>query len=67
LFHALSNSKYSFQTYNFPKTNQAGMDAFYKWLKWTHRQVKNNDFMDSFAKLEEKTQEKKHVRKFAKY
>jgi hypothetical protein len=50
--YTLLKSKYSYQTYDYPKTYQAGKDAVYKWLKWTYKQIRNNDFMDSLVKLE---------------
>jgi hypothetical protein len=57
IFHislqTLSKSKYSYQTYDYPKTHQTGKDTVYKWLKCTCKQIRNNDFMDSRVKLEE--------------
>jgi hypothetical protein len=59
--HMLSKSKYSSQSYDFPKKHQAGMSAVYKWLKCRYKKIRNNDFMDSLVKLEEAMQEEKLI------
>jgi hypothetical protein len=48
--------------------NPDGILPVSKWLKWTYKQISNNDFMDSLVKLEEAMEEENQsVRNFTEY